>query len=94
MGSTARTPSGTPQRFGRTLRAWRRDHALPMKSLAHDLGFAVSTLSAWETGARFPSPDNLLILSQHTGIPPCLIAWTENESCPCMRTCRRIPHTV
>jgi len=40
-----------------------------LKSLAADLGVSPSTVSAWETGDRFPSPEKLDLLAANAHQP-------------------------
>lgn len=53
------------------LRSWRIQSNMPLKQLADELGVSLSTVAAWESGARFPGADNLAALAHYTGIPPC-----------------------
>ncbi len=57
--------------FALVLKHWRLAHGLPQKQMAADLGFAMSTVSAWETGERFPTDLALEDLASYTGITPC-----------------------
>lgn len=51
------------------LRQWRLSRRIPLKRMAAELGVSISTISAWERGARFPSASHLERLSARTGLP-------------------------
>ena len=53
------------------LREWRHARGVPLKQLSAELGVSFQAVSAWETGERFPSPENLDALSHAMGIPVC-----------------------
>ena len=53
--------------FADTLREWRRQHRIPLKQIAVELGFAVATISKWERGERFPNGQNFELLAAYTG---------------------------
>ncbi len=55
-----------------------RDKA-PLKTVAAALGVSVAALGAWETGARFPSSENLVGLAQYYRVSACQLL---NPSCP------------
>ena len=57
--------------FAKMLKHWRRQHRIPLKQMAADLGFATATVHAWETGVRFPSNENLGLVIHYTGLAPC-----------------------
>jgi len=57
--------------FARVLKLWRKRHRIPLKQMAADLGFAISTIQAWENGIRFPSNENLGLIIRYTGLAPC-----------------------
>jgi transcriptional regulator with XRE-family HTH domain len=59
------------QNFGRVLRWWRLEAGLPAKRVAHDTGYSVSSISAWETGTRMPKADTLTDIILYTGLVPC-----------------------
>lgn len=63
--------SSLRQRFGRRLRAWRLSRDFGIKTVAKRVGVSVATVSGWETGRRFPTPENLDLLCQLTGLAPC-----------------------
>jgi len=61
--------------------AQTRRQAPPLKDFASQLGVAVSTVSAWMTGHRFPDEDHLDALSAYTGLPiRCLFC--DRTDCP------------
>ena len=55
--------------FGANLRAWRKKRELPLKSVAYESDICIETVSAWEAGDQFPSPENIDKIAQYTGIP-------------------------
>ena len=57
--------------FAKVLKRWRKRHRIPLKQIAADLGFAIATIQAWESGKRFPNSDNLGLIIQYTGLAPC-----------------------
>ena len=57
--------------FARALKLWRKRHDLPLKKVAVELGFRISTIQAWESGKRFPNSYNLGLIIQYTGLAPC-----------------------
>jgi transcriptional regulator with XRE-family HTH domain len=57
--------------FAIVLKRWRIKHRISQKQMAADLGFRISTVSAWETGARFPNGYTLEHISVYTGLSPC-----------------------
>lgn len=69
-GVAAGAPSSGPvaRVLGRNLRAWRRRQQLPLKHLAADCGVALSIVSDWETGKRFPSERRLNRLAHLTAL--------------------------
>jgi len=67
--------------FACAFRAWRRQHNVPLKSIARDLGVAVSTINAWELGVRFPTGANFELLVEYTGLPPCRLFCVMSEKC-------------
>lgn len=62
-------PNGGLSRLPRLLREWRLHHALKAANVATRLGVAPATWGHWETGKRFPSSENLVLVSRLTGIP-------------------------
>jgi transcriptional regulator with XRE-family HTH domain len=63
------------------IRTWRTARRESLKSLARTLGVAESTLSMWESGKRFPNPENILCLAQVLGVAPCAFFATEASRC-------------
>ena len=53
--------------FGSHLREWRDHNNVSLKELAADLEISVSTVSAWETGRRFPSGVHCDLVATHLG---------------------------
>ena len=58
-------------KFGWGLRSWRNQKGIPLKAIAFDLDVSIETVSAWERGDQFPTPEHLDKLSRYTGIPVC-----------------------
>ncbi|MDH7504259.1 MAG: helix-turn-helix transcriptional regulator [Verrucomicrobiota bacterium] len=57
--------------FATAFKNWRRQHRIPLKQIAADLGLSIATISSWELGSRFPTGRNLEKLVNYTGLPPC-----------------------
>jgi transcriptional regulator with XRE-family HTH domain len=57
--------------FALNLKRWRLEHHISQKKMAAELGFGLSTVSAWETGARFPNGFALENIASYTRITPC-----------------------
>lgn len=67
--------------FAREFKLWRERRDLPLKQVAADLGFSVSAVQAWESGARFPNCDNLELLILYTGLAPCRFFCGRKDYC-------------
>lgn len=65
------TAQSVRARLARALRAWRKEHNLPLKAIALEVGVSIETVSAWEAGEQFPTPERLDQLSRFTGLPAC-----------------------
>ena len=66
------TPHGNARQILSTqLRRWRLRQGLPLKQVATEIGVALSTFSAWESGARFPSAENLDVLAGYMKVNVC-----------------------
>jgi len=50
------------------LRQWRKTHKIMLKSLAHDTGTTIATLSRLERGLQFPRWGLLFKLMKITGL--------------------------
>jgi len=57
--------------FAAAFRDWRKARQLQLKQIASDLGVAIATVNAWETGRQFPSGSHIERLVIYTGLPPC-----------------------
>ena len=57
--------------FAKALKLWRKHRRMPLKQVAVELGFRISTIQAWESGKRFPNNYNLGLIIQYTGLAPC-----------------------
>jgi len=62
---------GLRANFPIVLKRWRIKNGLSQKQMAADLGFGKSTVSAWETCARFPDGFGLENIATYTGLSPC-----------------------
>jgi transcriptional regulator with XRE-family HTH domain len=69
-------------KLGHTLRSWRKARGTPMKAIAADLEVSIETVSAWERGDQFPTPENLDKLSRYIGVPVCRFFCQRLGSCP------------
>lgn len=67
--------------FAHVLKQWRLQHRFSQKQVAMELGFGLSTVGAWETGARFPDGFALESLAGYTGITPCRLFCDRAERC-------------
>jgi len=67
--------------FAIILKRWRLQHHLTQKEMAGKLGFPVSTLSAWETGERFPNGYTLDHIVRYTHISPCRLFCDRSARC-------------
>jgi len=67
--------------FATAFRNWRLKHKIPLKQIARDLGLAVSTVSSWELGERFPTGRNFERLVDYTGVPPCKLFCVMADKC-------------
>jgi len=69
--SHALMPRTARKLFAANLRQWRKRRGYPLKRVASDLGIAISTLSQWETGDRFPPDHSLDALAAYMQIAVC-----------------------
>jgi len=60
---------------------WRRKNNLPLKKVAEALGVAVSTVSSWELGRRFPTGRHFERLVEYSGLPPCKLFCIMADQC-------------
>lgn len=60
---------------------WRRKNNLPLKKVADALGVAVSTVSSWELGRRFPTGRHFEKLVNYSGLPPCKLFCIMADQC-------------
>ncbi len=67
--------------FATAFHNWRVKNNIPLKRIARDLGLAVSTLSDWESGQRFPTGHNFEMLAEYTGVPPCKLFCVMADKC-------------
>lgn len=67
--------------FATAFSNWRRKRHLPLKQVASDLGVAVSTVSSWERGERFPTGRHFELLVNYSGLPPCKLFCVMADQC-------------
>ena len=67
--------------FAAAFRNWRLKNHVPLKKVAKDLGLAVSTVSSWELGERFPTGRNFELLVNYTKVPPCCLFCIMADKC-------------
>lgn len=73
--------------IGRRLRALRTSRGWPMKRVAYELGVSTATVSAWESGHRFPSGGSLFLLASLYSITPCQLICAGTALCPNANSC-------
>ena len=76
------TPDSTRALLAKCLHDWRKSRGLLLKQAAADFGVSEATWDRWETGKRFPVPENLRRLAEFIGAPMCGFFYPEGESCP------------
>lgn len=85
MKFRVRTGPGIPWRIRRNFAAafgqWRRQHRIPLKQIAVELGFSVATVSKWEHGRCFPSGQSLEHIVAYTGQPLCHLLCEHARRC-------------
>ncbi len=67
--------------FACAFRNWRHKHRIPLTKIARDLGLAISTVSAWQSGKEFPTAGNFELLVEYTGLPPCKLFCVMADKC-------------
>ena len=67
--------------FATAFNTWRQKNKIPLKKIARDLGLAVSTVSSWELGERFPTNRYFEVLVSYTGLPPCKLFCVMADKC-------------
>jgi transcriptional regulator with XRE-family HTH domain len=60
---------------------WRRKSNIPLKEVADALGVAVSTVSSWELGRRFPTGRHFEMLVNYSRLPPCKLFCIMADKC-------------
>jgi transcriptional regulator with XRE-family HTH domain len=76
------------QPLGGVLQRWREEPARnwQAKQAAFEFGVEPATWSRWESGKRWPEPDELIRLARFTGLPICCFFWDCGQPCPrCVR---------
>jgi transcriptional regulator with XRE-family HTH domain len=64
------------------LREWRKANRILLKDLAAKVGVSMSTVSAWETGVRFPTGRHLDRLAELMKMPACTLFYHGKRGCP------------
>ena len=67
--------------FAQAFGTWRKKNNLSLKTIAADMAISLATVSAWERGARFPTPQHFQALVNYTGIPPCRLFCVMADKC-------------
>ena len=67
--------------FATAFSNWRRKNNIPLKQIADTLGVAVSTVSSWELGQRFPTGRHFEMLVNYSGLPPCKLFCIMADKC-------------
>ena len=83
--------------FAIAFKNWREKHHIPLKKIAADLGVGIATVQAWESAERFPNGDNLEMLANYTGVPPCRLFCVIADRCvpsECLLAQPKRPKTV
>lgn len=55
------------------LRLWRKSRKLTLEKLAEQIGYAVSTISGWERGAREVGTEDLIRLAKFYAVHPAAL---------------------
>jgi len=74
------------QRFAEVLREWRVKQRRTIAEVAAELDVSVATWGHWASGLRFPSAQNLIKLSNQTGVS------IQHFFCPNAERCRFAAH--
>ena len=69
-------------RFAAGLQRWREARKRKISDVATEFGVAASTWGHWETGHRFPSGENLALITEYTGIPLQHFICPNSDRCP------------
>ena len=75
------SPCGVRANFPLVLKRWRLKNGVSRKQMAAELGFGLSTLSAWERGERFPDGFALDNLITYTHLTPCRLFCDRANRC-------------
>jgi transcriptional regulator with XRE-family HTH domain len=76
------------QPLGKVLKGWCAEPARKWqaKQAAFEFGVKPATWSRWESGDRWPEPDELMRLARFIGVPICRFFWDCDQRCPgCVR---------
>jgi transcriptional regulator with XRE-family HTH domain len=68
----------------RRIRSWRLKKHFKLCTIARKLGVSESTVSMWETGERFPNPENLAALAILMQAPPCYLVCQKKNADDCL----------
>ena len=96
MGKAPRRQFDIRASFGVAFKNWREKNHLSLKEIAAELGVSIATIHAWESAKRFPSGDNLEILSNYMNTPPCRLFCVLADKCvpaECLRAQSKPPKT-
>ena len=83
--------------FAMAFKNWREKNHIQLKEIAADLGVGIATVQAWEAGKRFPNGDNLEMLANYTGVPPCRLFCVMADKCvpsECLMAVPKKPKSV
>lgn len=80
---TEKAPSGlsVTDLVSNHIRTWRKENRLPLKQAADQVGVSIAAFNAWESGHRFPSPDNLERIAAGLGMPVCRLFCQDDAAC-------------
>ena len=81
MARKTELPYDVRASFATGFRNWRLKNNIPLKVVATDLGISIATVSAWETGRRFPTGRHFEMLVHYTGLPPCRLFCVMADKC-------------
>ncbi|MBX9697896.1 MAG: helix-turn-helix domain-containing protein [Acetobacteraceae bacterium] len=82
MPKRANALSAEARAFQAKLRLWRKSRKMTLDQLAEQTGYAVSTLSGWETGEREVGTEDLVRLAAVYGVHPAALLMAPEEASP------------
>lgn len=87
-GGDADRPARARHVLRKRIRELRMKLSLEIKEVAGRIGVGISTLSYWETGDRFPSPENIDAIAQYFGVCPAYLLADDCDPCAsCTHEC-------